>query len=97
MLLKYELGTEATNEAIRSGAMAKVDQAVEEQTKPEASYFGTENGKRTGYIVFDLADPAQIPLIAEPLFSLNSRVEFIPVMDAADLQKGLAEAAQAQR
>lgn len=95
MLLKYELGLEATNEAVRTGRIAEINQALAERTQPEAAYFGTEKGKRTGYIFFDLSDTAQIPVIAEPLFqSLSSTVEFIPVMNVDDLQRGLAEAAQ---
>ncbi|MDQ3716454.1 MAG: hypothetical protein M3381_10655 [Actinomycetota bacterium] len=95
MLLRYEFGLEAANEAIRTGKIAELNQALAERTQPEAAYFATENGKRTGYIFFDLTDPAQIPVIAEPLFqSLNSTVEFIPVMNVDDLQRGLAEAAQ---
>jgi hypothetical protein len=90
MLLKWELGLEATNEAVRSGNMAKVNELLAAHTQPEAAYFGTENGKRTGYIFFDLTDTAQIPVIAEPLFQqLHSTVEFIPVMNADELQRGL--------
>ena len=95
MLLKWELGLEAGNEAIRTGKMAEINRTLDERTQPEAAYFGTEKGCRTSYIFFDLADPAQIPVIAEPLFQeLNSKVEFIPVMNADDLQKGLMEVAQ---
>jgi hypothetical protein len=44
---------------------------------------------------FNLDDPAMIPVIAEPLFQeLQSKVEFIPVMNADDLQRGLANVAQ---
>ena len=95
MLLKWELGLEATNEAIRTGTMEAINKSLAEQTRPEAAYFGTENGRRTGYIFFDLADPALIPVIAEPLFhELQSTVEFIPVMNVEELQRGLAQAAQ---
>ena len=94
-LLKWELGLEATNEAIRSGRIEALNKSLAERTQPEAAYFGTENGRRTGYIFFDLVDPALIPVIAEPLFQeLHSTVEFIPVMNADELQRGLAEAAQ---
>lgn len=96
MLLKWELGLEAANQAIRNGKMAELNQSLVARIQPEAAYFGTENGTRTAYIFFDLDDPAQIPVIAEPLFqNLNSRVEFIPVMNADELQRGLAESAQA--
>ena len=95
MLLKWELGHEATTEAMRSGRMEAINKTLAEQTQPEAAYFGTENGRRTAYIFFDLADPALIPVIAEPLFQeLHSTVEFIPVMNTDELQRGLAEAAQ---
>lgn len=91
MLLKWELGLEATNEAVRTGTMAEINEVLAASTQPEAAYLGTENGKRTGYIFFDLTDTAQIPVIAEPLFQqLNSTVEFIPVMNVDELQRGLA-------
>jgi hypothetical protein len=51
MLLKWELGLHATNEAIRSGKMAAINEWLNECLKPEAAYFGTENGKRTGHLL----------------------------------------------
>jgi hypothetical protein len=93
MLLKFEFGLSATNEAMRSGTLPALTEQLMSSTKPEAAYFGTENGRRTGYIIFDMVDPAQIPVIAEPLFhGVESAVEFIPVMNADDLQRGLAAA-----
>ena len=94
MLLKFELGLAATNAAVQDGTIAEINERLVATTKPEAAYFGTENGRRTGYIVFDKVDSAQIPVIAEPLFQrAESKVEFIPVMNADDLQRGLAQAA----
>jgi hypothetical protein len=91
VLVKWEMGLEAGNEAIRSGRIAEFNRSFMERLRPEAAYYGTENGRRTGYLFCDLADPAQIPVIAEPLFQeLCCTVEFIPVMNADDLQRGLA-------
>jgi len=76
------------------GASGELARQLMDSTKPEAAYFGTENGRRTGYLVFDMVDSAQIPVIAEPLFQrMDATVEFIPVMNADDLQRGLAAAA----
>lgn len=93
MMLRYELGLAATNAALRDGTIAEINEHLAATTKPEASYFGTENGRRTGYIVFDMTDSAQIPLIAEPLFQrAEATVAFIPVMNDEDLQRGLSRA-----
>lgn len=96
MLLKWTLGTREASEALRSGRMADINKALDALTTPEAQYFCTEGGKRTGYVIFDLADPSDIPAIAEPLFQeLNATVEFIPVMDGDDLGAGLGKASAA--
>jgi hypothetical protein len=95
-LLKFQMAVEAGNEAVRSGKIAEVNQALMARVQPEAAYFFTENGKRAGFVVFDLEDTSQIPLIAEPLFQeLNASVEFFPVMNADDLQKAITAIAQA--
>lgn len=95
MLLKWELGLEATNEALRTGKMAEFNEMINKLTQPEAAYFSTEKGRRTGYMFFDMVDTSLIPVIAEPLFQqLNAFVEFIPVMNQDDLQRGLAQAFQ---
>ncbi len=45
-------------------------------------------------IVFDMADPAQIPQIAEPLFmNVDAAVEFTPVMNGDDLKRALEQVA----
>ena len=93
MLLKWSVGSREASEALRSGRMAEINKTLDELTNPEAQYFGTEGGTRTGYVFFDLADPSDIPAIAEPLFhELNASVEFIPVMNGADLGVGLGKA-----
>jgi len=91
-MLKLEMDTEAGNKAIADGILPKVLQQVIDRTKPEATYFGTEMGRRTAFIFFDLVDSSDIPIIAEPAFThLNAKVTFMPVMNGDDLQKGLAQ------
>ncbi|NLU92378.1 hypothetical protein [Chitinophaga sp. Ak27] len=92
-LLRVICQVEASNKAVADGTLAKIMKSTAEKIKPEASYFFASDGCRSAMFIFDLKDPSDIPGIAEPLFmSLNAKVEFSPVMNAEDLQKGLANA-----
>ncbi len=94
-MLKLQLPVEAGNDATRTGRIGEVLGAVMQRLQPEAMYFATEDGRRTAYVFFDLREPSQIPVVAEPLFqNLNASVHFVPVMTLEELQKGLGEAAQ---
>jgi hypothetical protein len=90
MLLKATIPTELGNRAIKDGSFAKAMEAVMTKLKPEAAYFVAERGRRCAMIFFDMQNSSDIPAIAEPLFAqLHAEIELLPVMNAADLQKGL--------
>ena len=57
--------------------------------KPEAAYFSEEWGNRTMIFVLDLPSVDMMPMISEPLFQMNAKVEFHPAMVLSDLKKGL--------
>ena len=40
--------------------MADINKTLDELTKPEAQYFCTEGGTRTGYMFFDLSDNRRV-------------------------------------
>ena len=83
---------ESGNQGVRDGSIGKLFQAAAERWKPEAMYFGTFEGRRTGFLVFDMPDPSDMVPFAEPFFmELNADVQVIPVMNGDDLQKGLAK------
>ena len=94
MMLRWTAPVERGNATIKDGSLPQTIQILMEELQPEAAYFWPENGKRAGMMVFDMADSAQIPQIAEPLFlGIDAAVEFVPVMNADDLQAGLEKAA----
>ncbi len=91
-LLKVQIDTEAGSEAIRGGDLPRVMQETLERLQPEAAYFTAEDGVRTAYLIFDLASPSDIPVIAEPLFStFKARLTWSPVMNQEELQQGLSQ------
>ena len=95
MMLKVTIPVEAGNKGIKDGSLARAMQSTAEQLKPEAAYFLADNGSRTALYFFDMQDASQIPSIAEPLFlGLNASLTMSPVVNADDLQKGLAAAAK---
>ena len=92
-MMRVTIPADAGSAAIKSGRLPKLMAEVAAKLKPEAAYFTADGGKRTAYFFFDLADSSLIPGIAEPFFGeLSAAVEFMPVMNADDLQKGLARA-----
>lgn len=93
MMAKITLPVESGNQAIKDGRLGKIIQGTAERWKPEAMYFADYEGQRTAFIVFDLPDSSGTIPFAEPFFlEMNASVEFIPVLNADDLRKGLAEA-----
>lgn len=96
MLMKVQMDVEAGNRAIRDGSWGETMGRVMQDLQPEAVYFTAQDGKRTGFIVFDLKDPSDIPSIAEPFFmNVNASVDISPVMTPDDVQAGLEKAAKA--
>ena len=90
IMLKAQLPVEKGNEAIADGTLPKTIEEAMTRLKPEAAYFFAEDGKRTALMIFDMDYVSQIPVVAEPFFvNLNADVDFRPVMNAEDLQKGL--------
>jgi len=91
MMLKAQMDTAAATAAMQEGRMPTVMQSIMEKLKPEAAYFGPDNGHRTAFIIFQMDDPSQLPAISEPFFTeFNARVEVFPVMDRDDLERGLS-------
>lgn len=89
VLMTIKMDTEKANKAIVADKLAKAMQPIE-RLKPEAAFFGARDGKRTGFVVFDLENASDIPSIAEPFFQeLNAEIEFIPVMNVDEVQAGL--------
>jgi hypothetical protein len=95
-LMKFHLDREAANEAARKGTLASTIQSILEDLKPEATYFGEDEGERTAFLVVNLANASELPRVAEPWFlAFNARVRTHVVMTPEDLAKagpGIAEA-----
>jgi len=93
MLMRVQMEVGAANRAIADGSWEKVMGTAMENLQPEAVYFTAMEGKRTGFIVFDLKDPSDMPSIAEPFFmSVDAAIDIAPVMTVDDVRKGLEKA-----
>jgi hypothetical protein len=93
VLIRFSMPAGAGNRAIADGRLGPIIGQLAELLRPEATYFMTLDGRRTGMLFCDLPDVSFIPVVAEPLFNgLDAEVDFIPVMSPADLQAGLAKA-----
>ena len=97
-LVKVTIPVEAGNTLVSDPNFGKRLEEITQDLKPEAVYFAIEGGQRTIYLIANVADASQTPAIAEPFWlSLSADVEFIPLMDTADMAKAapaIARAAQ---
>lgn len=90
ILMKVQMDVEAANQLIETGGMAEFMETALSRMRPEAAYFGTENGKRTAFIFFDLKEPSDLPSLAQPFFEAGrAAVQVTPVMTADDLKAGM--------
>jgi N-acetylmuramic acid 6-phosphate (MurNAc-6-P) etherase len=91
MMVKFQIPVASGNEGVRTGKIAKVMKTIMSELKPEAAYFYTEAGERTGFMVIDMQESSQVAGVAELFFQgLNAGVEMTPVMSAEDLEKALS-------
>ena len=87
MLMKVSIPTAQGNAAIANGSLGVTIESILSDLKPETAYFAEENGARTAFIFFNMADSSQIPAIAEPWFlSFHAKVELHPAMSLEDLK-----------
>jgi hypothetical protein len=96
MLMRVQMEVEAANRALKDGSFAQIMEDVMRDLQPEAVYFTAQDGKRTGFIVFDMKDVSDIPAVAEPFFmGVNASVDISPAMTPEDVEAGLVKAARA--
>jgi hypothetical protein len=92
VMAKISMPVGAANQAIKDHRIAGIMQRAAERWKPEAMYFGSFDGRRTAFVIFDMSDPSDMPPFAEPFFmELEADVEMSPVMNGADLERGLSQ------
>jgi hypothetical protein len=95
MLMRVQMEVEAANRAIRDGSFAQTMDTVLGAIEPEAMYWTAQDGKRTGFIVFDLKDVSDIPVVAEPFFmGVGAKIDMSPVMNMDDVAAGLEKASK---
>ncbi|UVK54963.1 hypothetical protein DBIPINDM_001445 [Mesorhizobium sp. AR02] len=93
MMLRVSIPAEEGNKAIKDGSMGKFIEHTLADLKPEAAYFTAESGHRTAYLFVEIKDSSEMPYVGERFFfAFNAAVDFIPVMNAEELRKGLPRA-----
>jgi hypothetical protein len=93
MMLRVMMPVEAGNKAIKEEVLQRTVQEFVDSFKPEATYFLPIRGARAMVAVFDLRQPADIPVIVEPFFhKLNAGIKLTPVMNLEDMKAGVGKA-----
>ncbi len=86
VMIKAIFPVESANKAITDGSLGDTLGSILGDLKPEATYFGLQEGARTAFVVVDVADSSELPRLVEPFFlAFNASVECFPVMVPEDL------------
>jgi hypothetical protein len=86
MMMRVQCPVEPFNSMVRNGTAGSKMMKILDEIKPEAAYFGSQDGKRGGILIVDVAKPSDIPRLAEPWFlNFNAEIEFSVVMSPEDL------------
>ena len=89
-MLKFTLPTQETNPLIRDGSIAQTIETILGNLQPEAGYFCPLDGKRGGYLVFNMEDETDLVTKLEPFWlELGATIETFPVLNTDDLRAGL--------
>ena len=91
MMVEFRLPTtEEANAKIRDGSIGQTMETMLGNLQPEAAYFCPRDGKRGGYLVFNMEEESELVTKLEPLWlEMRATVEIVPVMTADDLRAGL--------
>ena len=94
-LLRVSFPVEAGNASAKKNGFRAIQTILQNQ-RPEAVYFLTQDGKRTGLLILNLEDASQMAEFAEPWFlALNAEAYWSPVMVPSDLEKAAPAIAEA--
>lgn len=86
MMMTIEFPIEPFNAGVKNGTVGSKMMKILDDLKPEAAYFGEQDGKRGGILIVDVAKPSDVPRLAEPWFlNFNAEVRFRVVMTPEDL------------
>ena len=93
ILITFSINPEKGDQLIKEGRIGETMGSILDELQPEAAYFTDVEGTRGGFLVVDMEDASQIPLMVEPLFlQVGATVHMQPVMTAEDLRGAAGEA-----
>ena len=78
MMMHVTFPHETFNAAVKDGSVGAKMKQIHEQLKPEAAYYTAWGGRRSEFLIVDLADPSKIPFFAEPWFLLFNGRRVLP-------------------
>ena len=91
LMMRFTIPVETGNRTAKDGSLGRAIEALVEQTDAEAAYFTLQDGRRAGFIFFEVEDQARLSRINEPFFAaVDAEIDIVPALTLEDLRKGLA-------
>ncbi len=91
LMLKFTIPVETGNRTAKDGSLGRAIEALVAETDAEAAYFTLQDGRRAGFLFFQVEDQAQLAKFNEPFFAaVDAEIDIVPALTLEDLRKGLA-------
>jgi hypothetical protein len=87
-IMKVRFPVDEGNKALSDPQFGQKMNGLLAEIKAEAAYFTTICGQRGCYIIVNMNDQSEMPVLAEPFFLwMNADIDWYPVMRPEDLAK----------
>jgi hypothetical protein len=89
-MVKFTIPTKEATPLVEDGSIGQTMETLLGKLQPVAAYFCPIDGKRGGFVVFNMEQESEVVTKLEPLWlELNATVETFPVSTADELSAGL--------
>lgn len=89
-MVRFSIPVDEGNDLVKSGKIGQDFWQPIEDLKPQAAYFFSQNGRRSGFMIVSVAQSSGLVKVVESFWlGLHADFSVTPIVSGEDLAKGL--------